>query len=393
MWMNLADLIHNRVADRKGNTLPVDVNSVTYDLRDLTPRSYGLMANVLSIDSTLGSRVRSGYANCCSTINPGWDPSAVILGFGTDVTYGLDATDSCNGDQDDLLPDSSDWASADPSIAKVTKGEVAAVTTGSTTGSADVFVVQGVGGYCAGQLLPVTAPITVTPTITVSGSGYLAMVSSGATGGGNTTTLTASGSPSGGTYSWTAVSGGSNVTLSNTNSAAVTVQAAAVGSYTLQVTYTVNNQPGTALAVGKVQQPGSLGVVSNTTEAISCSNLPGDYTTQERLIQYQVLDTSSPPVAVQALNMRASEVLAYNSNGCDTPPLNPTTNAVTGTNGYFPAPDMLAMCSANCLPANNSGVPTGTCTNSIAQTWTVNGYAVKSDTPTFTCIGPPTGAP
>jgi hypothetical protein len=161
MWMNLADLIHNRVADRKGNILPVDVNTVTYDLQNSTPRSYGLMANVLSIDSTLDSRVRSGYANCCSTINPGWDPSAVILGFGTNVTYGLDATDSCNGDQDDLLPDSSDWASADPSIAKVTKGEVAAVTAGSTTGSADVFVVQGVGGYCAGQLLPVTAPITV----------------------------------------------------------------------------------------------------------------------------------------------------------------------------------------------------------------------------------------
>jgi hypothetical protein len=172
MWMNLADLIHNRVADRKGNILPVDVNTVTYDLQDLTPRSYGLMANTLSVDSTLGSRVHSGYANCCSTLNPGWDPSAIILGLGDTDPFGLDATDSCNGDQDDLLPDSSDWASGDPSIAKVTKGEVAAVTAGSTTGSADVFVVQGVGGYCAGQLLPVTAPITVQVPAYFGPTGY-----------------------------------------------------------------------------------------------------------------------------------------------------------------------------------------------------------------------------
>jgi hypothetical protein len=211
MWMNLADLIHNRVADRKGNILPVDVNTVTYDLQNSTPRSYGLMANVLSIDSTLDSRVRSGYANCCSTINPGWDPSAVILGFGTNVTYGLDATDSCNGDQDDLLPDSSDWASADPSIAKVTKGEVAAVTAGSTTGSADVFVVQGVGGYCAGQLLPVTAPITVTPTISSISPAQ------GLVGVGIGVTITGTGFASG-----AAVNAGSNVSVSSISVASST---------------------------------------------------------------------------------------------------------------------------------------------------------------------------
>jgi hypothetical protein len=38
MWLNFADLIHNRVVDRKGNLLPADLSSGTYDLRDLSPR-------------------------------------------------------------------------------------------------------------------------------------------------------------------------------------------------------------------------------------------------------------------------------------------------------------------------------------------------------------------
>ncbi|MGA7752520.1 MAG: hypothetical protein WCB05_06810, partial [Candidatus Sulfotelmatobacter sp.] len=35
MWVNLAKLIRNRTADRSGNTLPVDLTNVTYELRDL----------------------------------------------------------------------------------------------------------------------------------------------------------------------------------------------------------------------------------------------------------------------------------------------------------------------------------------------------------------------
>ena len=31
MWVNLNQLIRNRVPDRKGNLLPVDLKSVTYD--------------------------------------------------------------------------------------------------------------------------------------------------------------------------------------------------------------------------------------------------------------------------------------------------------------------------------------------------------------------------
>ena len=41
MWVNLAQLIRNRVPDRKGNVLPVDLKSVTYDVQDLTAGGHG----------------------------------------------------------------------------------------------------------------------------------------------------------------------------------------------------------------------------------------------------------------------------------------------------------------------------------------------------------------
>ena len=56
MWVNLNQLIRNRVPDRKGNVLPVDLQSVTYELRDLTPAGHGLIANAMALDSSFGSQ-------------------------------------------------------------------------------------------------------------------------------------------------------------------------------------------------------------------------------------------------------------------------------------------------------------------------------------------------
>ena len=47
MWVNLAHIIRQRVPDRKGNSLPVDVSTVTYDLQGLTPRSHSLTVSEL----------------------------------------------------------------------------------------------------------------------------------------------------------------------------------------------------------------------------------------------------------------------------------------------------------------------------------------------------------
>jgi hypothetical protein len=189
------------------------------------------------------------------------------------------------------------------------------------------------------------------------------------------------------------VSGQSNITILNATSQSAIIQSVAVGSYSVQVTYTSNGKQATAISVGKVQQPGSLGAIGNTTPQFNCAVQGFAYITNERDIQYQVLDTSTVPQPLPVLNMTATETLAPGTNTCAVTPPSPTVGAKTGSNGYFPAPDTLRMCSPKCMPADGSGNPTGSCNLSVAQTWTVNGYPVKSDTLTYTCPGPPTGAP
>jgi hypothetical protein len=56
MWVNLAQLGRDRLADRNGNALPADLGSVAYDLRDLSLGRAGLMVNSLATDTTYGFR-------------------------------------------------------------------------------------------------------------------------------------------------------------------------------------------------------------------------------------------------------------------------------------------------------------------------------------------------
>jgi len=55
MWLNFADLIHHSVPDRKGNALPVEITSGTYDLEDLNPGLGGnLIEGKVVLDKTWG---------------------------------------------------------------------------------------------------------------------------------------------------------------------------------------------------------------------------------------------------------------------------------------------------------------------------------------------------
>jgi len=80
MWVNLAQIVQKRLPDRNGNTLPVDVGSVTYSLRDLTPAGHSLIANELAVDSTFGPNVSPNCPDCCSAdIDVSFDPLSLTL--------------------------------------------------------------------------------------------------------------------------------------------------------------------------------------------------------------------------------------------------------------------------------------------------------------------------
>jgi hypothetical protein len=163
MWLNLAQLIRNRVPDRKGNTLPMDVSTVTYDLQDLMPGNHSLMANALAVDSELGLRVRHNYPICCG-FSPGvvWDPDSFILEPDASIDGDITGMDQCSGDTDILTAYIEDWWSADTAVATVASpGNVTGVSAGTTTASAVGHIPVGSGGYCTVETVYPSAPVNV----------------------------------------------------------------------------------------------------------------------------------------------------------------------------------------------------------------------------------------
>jgi hypothetical protein len=169
MWVNLAELIHKRVPDRKGNTLPVDVSTVTFDLQDLTPRGHSLMENDLAVDSTWGFRASPGCPTCCGydlgsiIFNP--DPAGVALSAFQSLA--LQASNACNYNLEDISLLFWLWGSDNSSIAKVTTKQVQGIAPGETLGWANGMVPGGPGS-CACSFYPEspTVPITVGIAIT-----------------------------------------------------------------------------------------------------------------------------------------------------------------------------------------------------------------------------------
>jgi hypothetical protein len=161
MWVNVGSLIRNRTPDRKGNALPADATFGTYDLRDLSPGLGSLMEGNLALDATFGFNAAPPYGVCCGTDNPTWDPGAIDLGGGGFLGVGINGSDECNGNTDDISPDFTNWWSANPGVAQVTYRKVQAEATGTTTGSASGSVMEGVGSYYADDPVQVQVPITV----------------------------------------------------------------------------------------------------------------------------------------------------------------------------------------------------------------------------------------
>ncbi len=147
MWLNLAQLIRSRVADRSGNTLPVDMSSATYELRDLTPQGHGLSISILGLDTSYGFSAAPPVPECCGYDAVGFDPSSVDLGLDfTDPLY-VFGTDECTNQIDGLDGNFDDWGSDNTGIASVTKAQVKGMTSGTTLGFTTGNLPTGEGNF------------------------------------------------------------------------------------------------------------------------------------------------------------------------------------------------------------------------------------------------------
>jgi len=219
------------------------------------------------------------------------------------------------------------------------------------------------------------------PTVSVSGPSSVAVASSGTSGALNTITITASGSPAGGTYSWTASNG--NVSLSNANTASVTVTGVAQGSAIVKVTYSSNDQDATNQQTVNSQQPAS--VLQNTdsgNQAYTCHFTDGTvaYTGVQRTVGYQLYDSASPAAQIQINGIPMVESFSNLNDGCGvgypTPEGGPTTSGGKFGDGFL-------ICAESCDPSSSNYKPS--CTTTMTHVWTANGFPVFNSTLTYAC--------
>jgi hypothetical protein len=172
MWVNFADLVHKQTPDSSGNTLPADLTAATYDVQDLTPQQNSLMASSLSVNSTFGNQVIPQCPVCCAYPGVFFDPESYTL-IDESVPAHVEGISACTGRPVDLTNDFSTWWSGDSSIASVTKGLVTPVAPGYTTAFAQGYApIEGVEacGCPLYTLQQVQAPVTVDPTVSITGS-------------------------------------------------------------------------------------------------------------------------------------------------------------------------------------------------------------------------------
>jgi hypothetical protein len=245
MWMDVGKLIRESIPDKDGNTLPSDLTSGSYQIRDLTNKINGtLFEGKVIYDKTYG-HVVYGCAACCGWTTPvtlWYDPIAVIItGLQDD---GVFAWYPCGNYTDDVSQSFyGGWSSGAPSIVTVdTYGTHNGVGVGSTTtqtfasipsnnahlrcpthgytpsGGANVNPVVTIGSFSQNPVLQgstATVQVTVNPsatiTLTISSTGSGAAKFDNQSGG---TSKTISGTTTVTIYGVTASSASLDLTLS-----------------------------------------------------------------------------------------------------------------------------------------------------------------------------------
>jgi hypothetical protein len=139
-----------------------------------------------------------------------------------------------------------------------------------------------------------------------------------------------------------------------------------------------------------VEQPTSLQVVSDTTNATghtcvggtgtnTCSQSyftgSGSYTSYVRNRVYHVMDQLSPPNWIRGWSLDLKESYTAPTGNC-TQNLSANTGGGTG--------DTVTDCFYFCYSTCQSG---GSCSDSLTQTITANGFTVATESINFTCTG------
>jgi hypothetical protein len=307
MWMDIGKLIRENVPDKNGKTLPADLTSGSYDIRDLTNKAIGtLFEGKIIYDKTYG-HVTYGCGGCCGFHSTSllYNPLAIPdLGTAANGVHGLD---TCTGGWDDVSSAMyGNWTSANTGIATVNYyGTLTGQSIGSTTSSTFGFLQAASPRLqCFNQQFTSSGTDNTTPNITsISPSRGLI--------GATTPSVTISGKGLlGGHINTPAAIQVSNIT--------VATDTQMVFDAVISTTATTGNNAGAIYVTASgedsnkedfyVQVPSSLSVLSSSVVSMTtyCPNPANTYGILIA-IQYQVLDQDTSPQPIISSAMEPQE--------------------------------------------------------------------------------------
>jgi hypothetical protein len=291
MWIDVGKLIREHVPDKNGKTLPPDLTSGSYEIRDLTDiGAVSLFEGKIIFDKTYG-HVAYGCANCCDYQHPFMTYNTLDIPFQGTAQNGVTAYQLCENFYVDVSSYFwNGWYTGNTAIATVSAGGIhKGVSVGSTSSSTNGYIQDTQLRNCPSVLVNVngTAKVVVVPKIMFGGKDITGTTQSVVVG--QQIALTAS-YPAGVTVnsqSWsvpgTIVAGytassssgslNTNVTLNHQSTTFYWILA---GSY--QVTFTLNygsSQTATATASFNISAPSPATPTVSNSVLITVDTLTG----------------------------------------------------------------------------------------------------------------------
>jgi len=150
LWLNMGDLVRNQLPDVKGRTLPADLTSGTYEIREPGRNNDpSVFEGKIIVDKAYG-HLAYGCTTCCADGYPGIQADPDILEWNASDDLYVIAVNSCTGYNDDLTGQFSGWGTDNSSVATMNSNQVTGVGPGTAhaLSSGSFNYNNGVSKYC-----------------------------------------------------------------------------------------------------------------------------------------------------------------------------------------------------------------------------------------------------
>ena len=306
MWLDFGKLIHDLVPGKDGNSLPLDLASGTYRIRDLSDSAAGgLYEGKVTLDKTYG-HAAYGCSICCGyeDVFMEFNPLAVAVNGSFDQE--VEAGDSCGGGTQNITTDFPTWWTGNTAIATASGHQINGVAAGTTPHYA-----QSVKMYFGPKEYSPTCPLSSEQPI--GSTNVIPMITSFDPNpimiGVSNTTLTINGSGFGTDPTVNLPSGVTSTGYGATDSKII------LQGVSVALSATVGNNNVTVEAGGQTSPKATLtvdGPYQMVVQSDILGHCTGCQTTVERRITYQINNFSGTP----AQNVWIGEVVSTNGWSC-----------------------------------------------------------------------------